>query len=357
MNYSVTVRQFYEFIDKQPTKIKPSDIERYIQHIIDKYDTNTLTVKFSAMKVYLKFLNRRKLNNIEIDEELLQPPTIIHKPKTPLTKEELKKLLEISKHHPRDYALIYALIGTVARSSEVVGINVDDVDFKENKIYIRDEKTHQHSIRCVTPECIDAIKSYVEEHREIPKNGEKGLFLNYNGQRITTQTVWNTLKYIAVTIGFEKNLHPHLIRHSCITIMAQSGMSAPEIMAHSGHKSLKVVQRYIHLSELDVKDKVLHSLSMTETPKTAIESEVFEPQEQPSQQITEDVKEPPVLYKVPCIKVSREQEEEKQPKPTPTDMTHNTTKRQELLQLLKKGFITPQEFEQLITQNQDTMYQ
>jgi len=332
-HYKKAVEQFYEQISKQPKNITSADVEIWVNRMIKVYNrengrnSNTLTVKFSGIKRYLKFLKSKGINDViaRIDEELLQAPTWIDTHVETMNKDKLKRLLNASKKSARDYALIQTLIVTTARISEVIRINISDIDFKQKTIHIWDEKTNQWSIRNVSNECIKAIKTYIDMYREEPIEKDP-LFLNYKGKRITYQTSWYTVKRLAVTSGFTRNIHPHLIRHTCITLMAKQGMSLLEIQTHTGHKSLKALKKYSHMTHEDVKDKVIKSLTIDE-----IKPEVLESEEQPPQQIQQTVQMKPKQEKL--------------------------SERNEYLQLLKQGFITSQEFQELISRNNDTMYQ
>jgi hypothetical protein len=166
---------------------------------------------------------------------------------------------------------------TGARKNEVLNINVEDIDFKNNTIHIYQTKLkkEKENDRVVTKECVKAIQDYIDI-REEPKEGhitdadgrellhKDALFLNGFGKRQSSSYANRKLKEYASRVGITKNVYPHILRHTTCTNLTNSDMNDYQIMAHTGHKNPKTLKRYSHLTSLDVKDKVLDSVSIKE---------------------------------------------------------------------------------------------
>lgn len=319
-HYSITIRQLYELKPKKtPKTLKAKDIEEFIAYLRNKYSIdnkkspNTLAVKFSAIKRYLKYLKHYKINIIKVDEDFLERPDWIDKEIQILKEEELLRILNASRPSPRDYAMIYTLMDTACRVSEVVTIDLKDINFQNETLKLFDRKVGINTERRVSKECIKAIKLYINNYREESEDTE--LFLNYKGQRITEQTAKTIVKKSSENAKITKNVTPHSFRHTSITRMMRNGMTNTQARAHTGHKSIKAFERYSHLISDDVADKVVESLSLNNKPQ------------QPKPKAN--------------------------PNPQPSNMSH----REELFQLLKEGKITASEYKELLGTDNFSMYQ
>lgn len=194
----------------------------------------------------------------------------------------------------------------------------------------------QGTVFDICPECLKAIKEYLE-FRPLPKRGhEEYLFLSNNGRQLTSNFIWEMVKGYGVRARITKRIYPHLFRASALTHLDESGMSTYQIQMQSGHKSPESLKTYIRPDSRMVKAKVREALSLDKSSKS-----VPRPPKPPIQ----DDKTEPITKK----------------KETPKDdVAYNkpiASKKEELYQLLKDEVITPSQYRELINDKTDSMYQ
>ena len=261
-SYIRTIRQFLDLVDKEPKNIRGKDLDKYKiwANKTKQYDVNTLTPKYAAINSYMEYLKR---------PYRLKPPSKRIKNKIPLTKEEIKKLFKASEQNKRDHALLKILYYGQLRRSEVIKLNIEDIDFERQKIRLNQAKGNQYAEINIHPDVLIAIREYMKI-REPEQPNDKALFLNRYGVRIGKTDISQTTKKYAIEIGLSKRIYPHLFRISSITHMTENGLNLEEIRRQSRHKDFKTLQSYMQLSDEHVKDAYMRGLSFDEPtqPKT-----------------------------------------------------------------------------------------
>lgn len=259
-SYIRTIKQFLSLINKLPEQICKEDVEKYKYwaHEIKHYDKNSLTPKYCAIRSFLEFL--------EIPDKILKsyklsPPKIEVKPKTPLTRQEIQKLFEITKDNLREHAILKTLYYSTIRSRELCNLNIEDVDFQRQKLRTVSKGGH-YDERNIHPDCLKAIGDYLALREQPKERHEKALFLNSKGERIGRTYLHMMIKKYASLAKINKRVYSHLFRASGITHMHNAGASIPEIMAQSKHRSVDtLVKHYICPSEERYKEVYLNTLS------------------------------------------------------------------------------------------------
>lgn len=290
LSYTRVIKQFLTLINKQVGKdITKEDLQKYqVWANKDKgYKSNTLTPKYCGINIYLEFLGKP---DDWIKKNRLQPPPQIIPNKTPFTREEIKLLFKISKTNLRDNSLFKTFYYGMLRRSEIQNLNIDDIDFQRNKIRVGNSsfnpKRNKHAEINIHPDCIEAIKDYLEARE--PRNiSEKALFLNRYGDRIGKTDINLTIKRYAYKMGLKKKAYPHLFRISAITHMAQRGLNIEEIKRQSRHTDIETLMGYIQLSDEEVKDAYLRGISFDNT--TTTKSMPLNKQEQKPNDILKDL--------------------------------------------------------------------
>jgi site-specific recombinase XerD len=190
--------------------------------------------------------------------------------KIPLTEDEVSRVLEEARRPRRgrkgfrnnsdmslrDHAAICVMYYGGLRATEVINLRKSDLDLDNRKLRVNQGKGMDFSPVNLPDEAVKGIRNYLEHGRPMPATREHAdhVFLSSAGRPIDRTDLCALVKRIAFRAGIEKNVHPHIFRHSMITHMAEKGLSASFIQAQSRHKSLDMVQRYTHLSEKSVRD-------------------------------------------------------------------------------------------------------
>ena len=250
------------------------------------YRDTTTARKVAALKSFFNFLVQEET----IDEdptEFLNGPRVGRSLPKFLSEEEVERLLdqaakEESAEGRRDWAMLELLYATGLRVSELVSLDVQDVNLHDG--YIRCiGKGSKERITYMYSRAVRVLGTYMEEARPLllspagaanPKadndrNGveirnersgkpgatEKALFINHRGDRLTRQWVWNVLKAYAEKASLDVPITPHILRHSFATHMLQGGASLRHVQELLGHSSITTTQVYTHLTTEHVRQE------------------------------------------------------------------------------------------------------
>ena len=207
-----------------------------------------------------------------------------------LTEEEVLRILEEAKRPRkgrnrfpnnsdaslRDHAAISLMYYGGLRADEVGKLRISGLDLDNKKLRVHEGKGKDFSIVNLTQEAVSSVQEYLKKGRSKPRKPEYAdvLFLTIRGRPFARNVLWAQVKRIAFWAGIDKNVHPHIFRHSMATHMAERGIPAQMIQAQTRHKSLDMVQRYTHLSDKSVRDAYDHAFARnppaekTATPQT-----------------------------------------------------------------------------------------
>jgi integrase/recombinase XerD len=262
-SYTRSLRLCLGFIGKPSAELQRADMQAWKAHLAEKYCENTMTCMIAAVNCYTQQI-------VERPDLKMKPPRQVEKQKIPLTEEEIRQVLEEAKRPKigengfkagwdpaqRDHALICLMYYGGLRASEAVNVRVSGLDLDKKRLRIHAGKGKDYSFVNLTDEAVQAVRDYIQRGRPIPEKAlEDHLFLTSSGHSMTRNNLWTMVKKTAFRAGVEKNVHPHIFRHSMITHMAERGLSASFIQVQSRHKSLDMVQRYTHLSEKCVRQE------------------------------------------------------------------------------------------------------
>ena len=236
-------------------KTEVNDVRAYMAVLNEKqYGKATIARKLATLRSFYKFLVKR--NHITSN-----PVTTIRTPKQEkklpkfLDYEEVQKLLNTPPTNKwlgaRDRAILETLYSTGIRVSEVVELNMDDVDFLGEVIHIRG-KGKKERLSPISSTALQWIQHYMEFRNKRASNNTnfdaKVLFVNKHGQRLSTRSVRRKIdKYLAMA-GMDPSVSPHTLRHSFATHMLNNGADLRSVQELLGHQSLSTTQVYTHLT-------------------------------------------------------------------------------------------------------------
>ena len=243
-------------------KISLSDIYNFIYYTSDERSNSERARyrKISALRSFFKYLN--KVANIISENPMLDLEVRTPKQAKPkyLSLNESKRLLDASDNaeSKRDYCIITLLLNCGLRLSELVGINISDIDFYDNLFTVIGKGSKKRTIY-LNNACIDALNQYLEIRRSnLKAKDEPALFISNQNKRISKrrvqQIVENTLK-MAQLDG--KGITTHKLRHTAATLMYQYGdadvLKLKELL---GHASVSTTEIYTHLTDEGVRKAV-----------------------------------------------------------------------------------------------------
>lgn len=151
----------------------------------------------------------------------------------------------------RDKAMLEILYATGIRVSELINLDVKDINLRAGILYCHGNKGTR-SIP-VYPSAIVSVSDYIYRMRDLITDSESGdaLFVNLNGTRLTRQGFWKIVKSYAMEAGITKEITPHTLRHSFAMHLLQNGASVKDIQTMMGHADISSTQVYVQLLDLD----------------------------------------------------------------------------------------------------------
>jgi len=217
------------------------------------YAPTTKARKMAAAKSFFKFLANEGTIKDNPAEKLDSPKVGKSLPK-PISISQVCRLLEQpAKMHTseakRDTAMLQLLYASGMRVSELVSLDLCDVDTKSG--YVRCfGKGHKERMIPIHDQAASAVTEYINEARfRLNANArEKALFLNRSGERLTRQGLWQILKGYAKAAGLNVVITPHTLRHSFATHMLSGGADLRSVQELLGHANISTTQVYTHLT-------------------------------------------------------------------------------------------------------------
>jgi len=224
-------------------------ISDYRQELIDKkYRPATLARKIAATKSFIKFLFQRDKLPEDMEKSLIASHVTRSIPK-PLSLPEVKRLLAlpakmVSPVAKRDRAMLELLYASGLQASELMSLNLGDVDLKRGIVHCRGKSTRNRSIS-IDASVTKVVKDYLDMARpELAKETETALFVNIRGERLTRQGFWQILKEYGGKAGLDIQVTPRVLRHSFAIHKHKSGVDLSEVQKMLGHAYLTSTKVY-----------------------------------------------------------------------------------------------------------------
>ncbi|NLV76604.1 MAG: site-specific tyrosine recombinase XerD [Tissierellia bacterium] len=262
--YIRDLKQFKEYLDSNNFK-STIDVNKtiIITYLMDLQRNgkaaSTISRNLASIRCYYQYLLNENL--IKEDPTLnLQSPRREKKLPCVLTKEEVDILLSQPKQNnfkgARDKAILELLYATGIRVSEMVALNLDNLDLQLGYLNLEDIDVNGRIIP-IGKVALDCIHIYIEEYRgEVVKvDSEKALFVNYNGNRLTRQGFWKIIKGYTKKCNIDKKITPHTLRHSFAVHLLQNGADVKMVQEMLGHSDISTTHMYLFATEnKEIKD-------------------------------------------------------------------------------------------------------
>ena len=259
-----------KFSEQDLKKITLSDIHSYVSHLAidNKSKATTRARKISTIRIFFKYLSQ-KTNILEVNPaQNLETPKLEKRMPKYLSLDDSKKLLNAAdnqdnRNYKRDYAITTLFLNCGMRLSELVGINMNNIDFNECKMTVIGKGNKERTIY-LNKSCMVAINDYISSRppqsliKRDSKNSEKALFLSEQKKRISNRTVQAIINKELQQAGLDsKNLSVHKLRHTAATLMYQYGnVDIRALQELLGHQSISTTEIYTHVSNDQVRNAV-----------------------------------------------------------------------------------------------------
>jgi integrase/recombinase XerC len=248
-------------VDQLMLAVETAAVRTYLAFLNDKeYSKATIARKLATLRSFYKFLVKR--NQLGSN-----PVVAVRTPKQDkklprfLEYEEVKRLLETPPMNSwlgaRDRAILETLYSTGIRVSELVALNMDDVDFLGEVVHIRG-KGKKERIAPIGSSALQVIQHYMEFRNKRAQSSSnfdtKVLFVNKHGRRLSTRSVRRKMDKYLKMAGLDPAISPHTLRHSFATHMLNNGADLRSVQELLGHQSLSTTQVYTHLTTKKLKE-------------------------------------------------------------------------------------------------------
>lgn len=244
-----------KYLNKDLINVTRDDIKNFFDNFDGDVKTKAhyLTVLNSFYK-YLLFMGKCSINPCDG----IKHPKLSKKLPEYLTREEINKLFDIRLNKPIDYrnkAMLEVLYATGTRISELINLELNQIDFDECIIRVTG-KGKKDRIIPIGDTAMDALKNYILNYRIflVKTNDNNYVFLNKNGNKISRQGFFKILKGLAFDAGIKKDISPHTIRHSFATNLLNNGADLRIIQELLGHENLQTTEIYSHLTNKKIED-------------------------------------------------------------------------------------------------------
>jgi integrase/recombinase XerC len=202
--------------------------------------------KLAALRSFFKFLCRKEILQINPVQRVASPKLGRKLPHF-LYLDQMEGLLRAADCNTilgsRDQVIIELLYGSGLRVSELVGLDLDNLDLEIGLIRVLG-KGRKERVVPVTNYAVQAIERYLE----MRKDNNNILLLNYQGTRLSTRSIRRILDKLVTKISLEQHVNPHMLRHSFATHMLDGGADLRSVQELLGHLKLSSTQIYTHLT-------------------------------------------------------------------------------------------------------------
>ena len=257
---------YLEFLsdrDVAPPDASESDVVDFVQYLHELGRSQpTVSRNLASVRCFYKFLMYRGMmdhnpaKGVKLERVEKKLPQV-------LTGEEISLLLaQPNITEPkgcRDKAMLELLYATGIRVSELISLDIKDINLRSGVLYCRGNK----GIRPIPvyPSAVVAVSDYIYRMRGLIAGPDSGnaLFVNLNGGRLTRQGFWKIVKGYANEAGIQKEITPHTLRHSFALHLLENGASVKDIQSMMGHADISSTQVYVQMLDGHLKQVYLES--------------------------------------------------------------------------------------------------
>ncbi|MBO6186382.1 MAG: site-specific tyrosine recombinase XerD [Chryseobacterium sp.] len=247
-----------------PEKITYDNLQEYIFTLSkQKFSERSQARWISSIKAFFRYLLEDEIRNDNPSTLLEGPKLGLYLPDT-LSLADIERIIEAidsgSDLGKRNHCIIEVLYGCGLRVSELIDINISNINFKENYIKVigKGNKTRFVPLAQYTAKLLKEYITEVRSKSKVNKKHEDTLFLNSRGTSMSRVIVFIIIKELTDKAGVSKKISPHTFRHSFATHLLQNGADLRYIQEMLGHSSITTTGIYTHLKTEELRDVILN---------------------------------------------------------------------------------------------------
>ena len=261
-SYRRDIEQYEKYVSENKINYLKATQETIIDYMDYLREENkkesTISRSLASIRSFYQYLIRVK--KIKKDPTVtIESPKIIKRVPNILTYKEVELLIDQPKDvdlkGTRDKAMLEFAYATGMRVTEMISLNLDDVKLDEGYVVCRGRsKSRNIPLGSMS---LKALKEYMDDARPylIRNEEEDALFVNVNGTRLTRQGFWKIVKYYKEQAHIEKDITPHVLRHSFATHLLQNGADLKAIQTMLGHSDISSTQVYMQFQDPGIKNE------------------------------------------------------------------------------------------------------
>lgn len=255
--YRIDLRQYFDVLGSEEPK--KNEIEAYITEIHKRYKQKTVKRKLASIKAFYNYLEEEELIDetifrkikVKFKEDIILPRII--------SREEIETLLNYmykclgnadertESGYLRDLAVIETFFAIGARVYEISNIKKESINLNTGLIRIMGKGGKERYIQIGDRTVLSVLNKYYEENKAAI--GVSGyFFVNRRGKRYSEQSIRIMLKKYTERAGIDRNITPHMFRHSFATFLIEEGVDISCVQGILGHSSIKTTQIYVHIA-------------------------------------------------------------------------------------------------------------
>lgn len=260
-SYRRDIEQYEKYVSDNKInylKVTEETILEYMEYLREENKKeSTISRSLASIRSFYQYLIRVK--KIKKDPTMtIESPKISKRTPNILTSKEVELLLDQPKDvdlkGTRDKAMLEFAYATGMRVTEMISLDIDDVKLDEGYVVCRGRsKSRNIPLGSMS---LKALKEYIDDARPylIRDESEEALFVNVNGTRLTRQGFWKIVKYYKEQAHIEKDITPHVLRHSFATHLLQNGADLKSIQTMLGHSDISSTQVYMQFQDDSLKN-------------------------------------------------------------------------------------------------------
>ena len=260
-SYLRDVRQFREWLLSSGSdlkKVKKDTITDYFTYLTGRGKSPaTITRCAATLKSFYGFMVQSGAMRVN-PAKSVSGMKVERKYPEILTSREVELFLEqpacVDEKGYRDHAMLELLYATGIRVSELIGLDVDDVNLAAGMIRCRGSQRVRNIP--LYQAAVDALRVYIRDVRGhiVSEPDNPALFVNMNGERMSRQGFWKIVKYYQAKADIKKDITPHTLRHSFAVHLLENGADLRSIQEMLGHADISSTQIYTHVINRELKD-------------------------------------------------------------------------------------------------------
>ena len=253
-NYRRDILRFLKYIAQTGSDWQQLEDIQVLNYIASRHTAGikgrSLARELSSLRHFFKHCKEQD-HNCNYPFDGIKAPSDQKKLPNTLSVDQVSQLLDqpnpnCSPLLIRDIAIIELIYSSGLRLSELVAVDIDSIDMRNQMIRVVGKGKKEREVP-VGGRAIKAIEQWLKVRQTMKSNGEKALFLNRNGKRLSARSVQLRLKQFTLSQGMQQHVYPHKLRHSFATHILESSGDLRAVQELLGHADISTTQIYTHL--------------------------------------------------------------------------------------------------------------